>query len=270
MIFKCPINELKGFEKNKKVFIVRMDKLPSGGGNKIPRFHMYLNNLKNNKQVQVISNPGSHTFYSLTKLIEDYNIDKLFFLERKMKINQYNSKIQEIYKNNSKVNISTNYLPFLYIQYLYNKYIKKINSIGIGGHVSIIGNPYENIFTDVNNIINNNKAIHILPVASGNMLDCFLKSINKSNSKNHNFYGIMTGAIASRFFLKKKYSQNKFVKLFTPANIPYKSYIKENSEFKKLTNINLDPNHTIQVINLLGKIESNSSQIVLWITKPYS
>lgn len=253
-----------------KIKLVRLDLLDIAGGNKIPRFRELLRDKPNPQRVVVISNRGSHTFYTLSNL---FNNTKLIFLELPGRKDPYSMNLYRLYRTKSNVNLIKGNFLFLLIIELFYKLLfgRGTLFIGIGGHIKNPDKVYENNFLQaLESCKKNSKVCHIFPIASGNMLDSFIYTVNKHNIKNQYFIGVTTGSPLSIPLLKCKYRKYNNIELKRPNRYDYMDYVNKADEFNKKYSVILDPIHSIHILDALdSKTIREYSQIILWITNPY-
>ncbi len=266
----CPLE--KHFYK-REFYAKRMDLLPRGGGNKVPRFDNWFKNRGHIERVMSLSNPGSHTFHVLSHYLTDDpskpGAAELIALEQSMKVPRYSLQLKRQYDALDNVTSSTR--PFLIqlLIFLWHTYTgwNKTKTIGIGGHIHIQENPYEQIFTETLHTLPKGKIAHIFPVASGNMADCFLDII-KTKKLDHKLFCITTGAAITHYSLGLKYLFNRNMHLLPKKNADSATYQAAAAEFYKACAVRLDPVHTIQTALYIGDPMFDEYTVVIWITNP--
>jgi hypothetical protein len=229
----CPLE--KHFYKN-EIYVKRMDLLPRGGGNKVPRFDSWFKNQGHVNRVMCLSNPGSHTFHVLSHYLNtDTDLpgaDELIALEQSLDMPLYSLDLKKKYDKLSNVQSSTR--PFLIqlLIFLLHKWTgwNNTKTIGIGGHINIKENPYEKIFAETLAELPEGKTAHIFPVASGNMADCFLDIIEK-RELNHQLFCVTTGAAITKYTLSVKYNRNANINLLPKKRIDSEMYKKSRLIF---------------------------------------
>ncbi len=283
----CPLQQIpNGYGKYQNVFAKRLDLIKPGGGNKVFRFQQFFKEHKNIKTLVALSNPGAHTFHILQALIPSPSPVgegdiKFLFLEQEMPTNPYTEARRNLYLN--KEGIKVIQAPFwkLLLQFLYYKYFggSQYTTIGIGGHIDLKNsNPYESVFkecieqtpllTSPQRREEERQVIHLFPIASGNMADCFLALIPKEDQK-HYLAGVTTGGKRTFSYLNFKYGSNKNLSLYKPLEYSYKTYTEKAKLFYEKTNFYLDPTHTIHLLDVLDQeLLPKDASIVLWITCP--
>lgn len=288
----CPLQQIpNGWGKYPNVFAKRLDLIEPGGGNKVFRFQQFLKEHKNINTLVALSNPGAHTFHVLKALIPNLPKQvrdrhspsgegnmKLLFLEQTMATNSYTKARQDLYLN--KENIKVINAPFWQqlLRFLYYKYLggSKYTTIGIGGHIDLKNsNPYEEVFREIQahpptpsqREGEKRQVIHLFPIASGNMADCFLALTPKLT--NHRLAGVTTGGKRTFSYLNFKYRSNKNISLFRPLDYSYDAYKKKAQAFYDKSGFWLDPTHTIHLLDVLDQeLLPKDAAIVMWITCP--
>ncbi len=260
-----------------RLLLKREDLLIPAGGNKVRRFDAFFEKRGHLKAVMTLSNPGSHSFHVLTRYLkpgtEEAGCDHLYFLERNIRMSPYHKSRRQDYLFHTGVTV----IPGDIISLLSRQSDLRrqgVAQIGIGGQVSIHPNPYlavmEQCVGQLREAGIDTAVEHILPVASGNMADGFLKYIQDNRLKGQTLLAIMTGALPSRWMLRIKYFREEYLKLKLPVKIDYAAYKVLAHQFHEVTGVWLDPGHTIQFMPFLKKNSSlKGKTLVLWMTHPF-
>lgn len=279
MNYSCKLQEISGFSGMKRIYAKRVDLLQRGGGNKVPRFDAFFKKHGHLKKVVTLSNPGAHTFFILKNYLttdpDKPGAESFIFLERSMAANPYSQALSNEYLKDHRIKVYRKSFFKQFFIFLYYKFFKLgAKTVGIGGHIRLRENPYEALFLEAINQLkdltdNIKEVVHILPIASGNMAEAFLKTIEKHKITRHSLYGLMTGDRATFLFLRMKYFFNHNIRLFRPGIYDYDRYIKKAKFFYKYSNIWLDPVHTIHFTDILNDHFLQNKIVVLWITCPF-
>lgn len=261
----CPLQPIEnGWHGYSTVFAKRLDLV---GGNKGFRFMQFFKEHKNIKTLVALSNPGAHTFH----VLKDGKLNYLF-LEQEMETNPYTEARREIYLTQKNIQVIQSPFWQQMIRFFYYKYFgkKEYTTIGIGGHIDLKDtNPYEKVFrecceqlTSVSTI--GKKVIHLFPIASGNMADCFLQLLS-----DHQLAAVTTGGKRTFPYLQFKYRSRKNICLYKPLDYSYEEYKEKAKSFYNKSNFWLDPTHTIHLLDVLDQqLLPKEAIIVMWITCP--
>ncbi len=84
------------------------------------------------------------------------------------------------------------------------------------------------MFDSCTKALNGVSATHVMPVASGDMLQSFL---NNKQSRQHSFVGIMTGNLLTRPWLKFKFRHYDNVILKNRVEINERDYLVDGQRF---------------------------------------
>lgn len=251
------------------VDLYRLDQLPFGGGNKVPRFIEFFSNNEKIKTLVAMSDMGAHTFNALIEFYENqgiHQIEKMIFLENTIGMTDYQEAIRQRYQSHPAVKVHSGSTWKMFVLYAYYKCMRRCTVLGIGGHVKVKAPFFGMIFKDCLIKLPVSKVLHILPVSSGDMLKEFLKV---ADSEHHRFIGIMTGNPLSRLLLKYQFRHYKNVRLIKPKLISEEQYIKFGKKFYKETGISLDPVHSIQSMYLGNHLRRlHKENVVIWMTQP--
>jgi hypothetical protein len=267
----CPLQKIEGeWSGYSKLFAKRLDLV---GGNKGFRFQQFFKEHPRIETLVALSNPGAHTFH----VLQTDSKMQFLFLEQQMTANPYTEARRSLYLNQE--NIKVIQAPFWQqlLRFLYYKYFGgiKYSAICIGGHIDLKdANPYEDVFKECCEQISlfysqpkgvdAKEVIHLFPIASGNMADCFL-AIHTDNK----FVAVTTGGKRTFSYLNFKYRSTKNISLHKPLDYSYEVYKEKAKVFYDKSNFWLDPTHTIHLLDLLDQeLLPKDAIIVMWITCP--
>jgi len=261
-----------------RLFIKCENTLPFGGGNKIRRLLCWLDENKQAEEIHLASDYGAHSFLVLSNILchENYRHLVATFWERKNStFITYREHIRKKYLNNKSI-VLKNFNHTFYGKYILTslRNNKKI-LFSLGGKVPIRNNSYAKAISEcISQLrqkgITNSRVWHLLPLASGMMADELFQYLHASAHTNHTIIGLLTGEHALRPILKMKYYYSKIHAINTHI-MPHKQYDSLADSFYKLSNIILDPLHTIYLWEYLEKkspLMKKNDIVVMWLTHP--
>lgn len=255
------------------VYAMREDLQQPGGGNKVRRFRVFLDNRKDARRIIAISDPGSHTFYVLSKLRSSYpHVTEWIFLERKSPMTAYQQENRRQYLNKSNISVIT--ASFL-AQFMRKEMYRMRNTpgtyiLGIGGTTKDENNMAEKAFHECESQLSGagyHTVNHVLPAASGQMLQGLYQGAKRSPSR-HTFTAVFTGAGILRYRLQWKWRKIQDISILHPASSRAEIQ-KTMDDFYVETAIQLDPIHTGRAVHSWLQIRYRNIPTVLWITNPY-
>lgn len=278
MKITCPLQLLHDPTFDTKVYLKRLDLLPWGGGNKVPRFDAFFREKGPLQRVAVMSDPGSHSFHILSHYLEregEAGAASLLFLERRRPMTPYQAELRRRYLNRPEIRVipGNQWIHLLRTLYYHTLKDPPVHVMGMGGHVRTKENPYESLFSEcVDQLAGDERSTeitHLFPIASGNMADGFLEVIRRKQWTNHRLWGVMTGDPLTRPWLRLRFRKEKTLTLIRSESLNEASYWHRARKFYDDTGIWPDPTHTIHLLNTLDKkMVQNSGVIIVWITQP--
>lgn len=265
-----------------RIFLKREDLLPYGGGNKVRRFLSWWEENPHVNRLGVLSDRGSHTFWTLAQMLEGpfkkSPLRSLVFFERRRAANPYVERLRQSYLNHPDIQVRTGRFLWLFSQYLKMKYFSRRNTatLGIGGQVpkpdACYGEAMEECVGQLAAAGAGKCRIwHLFPVASGNMAKSFLHYFRKKNLENHRILGILTGPRPARFWVRMKFLFEKRILLKRRKRVTWRRYQRAALDCHKSTGIWMDPRHAICAWRALARLPEEVSfndVIVLWVTCP--
>lgn len=267
------------------VFLKREDLLPFGGGNKVRRLLCWLDEQvragRPPGRVAALSDQGSHTFGVLSRMAAEGRtpIRSLLFWERATPPTPYSRRIREGYLHRPDVVVQPGSLPGLLLRCASSRLFKRseVAVLGIGGSVRTVAQPYRGVFAECREQLGGQgkgraRTWHVLPVASGNMADDFLRSIREGGRHNHRLVGVLTGPLPSRLLMRLHYGRERKMTLLRMPLLAWQQYLEAAAEFFGRTGVWLDPNHAIHAARALARLKCSAGPddaIVLWVTCPF-
>ncbi len=251
------------------VILARMDLLPFGGGSKIPRFSAWLDQHPYAKRLALLSDPGSHSFVSLARLLKDRNLSATFF-ERKVPLNPYTQANRNCYLDNPAIQVRSLRNAATGMVLLSTFFDKQTVWLGPGGYVKGYGQVYETFWHQAElhlKALGLNQATHLLAVASANTLDSLLTYYLNAGTQP-SVAGVLTGTPHLRGWLRRRFKAVRSVQFFVPQQLTWDQYQQASQLFWKKSGVWLDPLHTIQLSELLPRLPPTTSAAVLWVTCP--
>lgn len=275
---------IEGFLK--KVWFVRLDLLPYGGGNKVIRIMAWLKKRHWPDHIFAMSDAGSNTFLTLLNLMEseEFGIEQLTLLSRGEPVGDYAKTIQSRLLKHPKIMVINNVTFVLWLRLLFLKLTHKA-VLPIGGGTNAGAVLDQAVFEKVQANISSQSDtagsifIHTLPVASGSLLMAFSLGASKiqgqTNDQNRLLLkGIYTGTAPGLFYYWKK------LRFIGRADLQKSSITAQSNSVKLKVNspacefLSLDPVHMLPSFlclqNSLGapSKKTDSYSQVVWVTSP--
>ncbi len=251
------------------VILARMDLLPFGGGSKIPRFTAWLDQHPQATRFALLSDPGSHSFVSLARLLKGRNLSATFF-ERDVPLNPYTQANRAFYLDNPAIQVRSLKKPSAGLAVLSTLFEKHTVWFGPGGHVKGYGHVYDNFWHKAEEhlqALGLPNATHLLAVASADTLESFLTYHQQAGNAPH-VAGVLTGHPRLRGWLTRRFKAHRRVQLFLPRHLTWEEYQQAAHQFWQKSGVWLDPLHTIQLSELLPRLPPTTSAAVLWVSCP--
>lgn len=265
-----------------RLFLKREDLLPYGGGNKVRRFVQWFEKNPAVRRVAVLSDRGSHTFWTLAQMLEGplrkSALNNFVFLERRRRPNPYIERLRQGYSPHPQIEVRTGRFLWLWLQYLEMKFFsgKGTRTLGMGGSIRNADAAYAAAMEDcVKQLaeagVDGKRVWHVFPIASGNMADSFLRTFRKANLNEHRIFGILTGARPARLWMKLKYRFEPRILIKKRRRVTWRRYERAARHCYQLTGIWLDPRHTVCAWRALTRMPAEITAedvIVFWVTSP--
>ncbi len=255
---------------NRGQSLYRLDQLPYGGGNKIPRLVEFFHRYKAINTLVAMSDEGAHTFNALRVIYKKSSqINQMIFLENQVPQSAYQRKIKTSYMNTPGIRRIKGPTWMMFLIYQYYRHISGAVTLGIGGHVAISAPYFQNMLEDCESHMPPGTKVvhHILPVSSGDMLQQFLGT--PVGDYERIYHCIMTGNPLTKPLLKVRFRRHKEVFLTDPRLMTEKEYEAFGRQFYNTTEVSLDPVHSLQTVLKAERITHHPHHhTVLWMTQP--
>ncbi|NNM66943.1 MAG: hypothetical protein HKM06_02900 [Spirochaetales bacterium] len=244
----------------------------------MPRFESWFARHPEVKRVVLLSDPGSHSMTTLSRMLSNYSATAVF-LEIHKTLNPYTALARSRYLENPRVTVRQASLARqLWRHANYALKARDTGTLGWGGQLSGAQESYDPLWAECRQQLGRKADAprwHLFPVASGNMVDAFLSFCDRTGWPHQKVWGLMTGPAVSRTWLKWKYRNESRIRLTTTRPLPYTRYLAEAEVFLSKTGVTLDPLHSIYCALALRQKalpyemeESLHGGIVFWITCP--
>lgn len=243
-----------------RFFLKREDLLPFGGGNKVRRLMHWRKAHPQCRELTVLSDYGSHTFYSLSQMAPAF--DSLTFYERRCPSTPYREAVRKRYVDVPGVRIIQGSLPELWLHSQRDRRPR----LGIGGSLPSSAMAYRDpmracIEQLTRMRIEGPSVLHVFPIATGTMADGFLQELKVQPGAQHTLVGVLTGHPLTRPWLRLRYLREPLLQL---VRAPRPLAAPQHGVF-------LDPNHGIYawqaLLHLVPTLQENSI-VIFWITAP--
>jgi hypothetical protein len=258
-------------------YVVREDLVPFGGGNKVRRYLSWLKENPTVSEIHILSNPGMHSLLSICTILKDMNFHhiKLFLWELNVKLTEYTRLVRQRCLESGAIILSSRNSFFTLVRFLYYKFKRKANCLySIGGKVELVQRAYAEAIDQCLQQIplcesQQKEFIHVLPCASGMMVDDFLSYFKKNNITNHSIIACATGPYLPSLLLKIRFF---FVRQIHVFSKPILSQEIINSIVGRVSDhygLKIDPIHGVFAWQLLLQfldVDRKNSSYIFWCT----
>lgn len=250
-----------------RLFMKREDLLPYGGGNKVRRLLHWRESHPTCRELTVLSDYGSHTFYTLSRMASAF--DALIFYERRCATTPYRDAMHQAYSYAPGISIVQGSLGELWLR----SQADRRPRLGIGGNMPSAAVAYREPMRDCVQQLHHQGVVgvpivHIFPIASGTMADGFLQELAVcAPATGHSLIGVLTGHPLARPWLRLRYARQPLMRLLPsdPQNVG------QVAGQRAVGGAHLDPNHGLYawhaLLRLLPKLRKDSVA-VFWVTSP--
>lgn len=259
-----------GIPAHVELYLKREDQLSFGGGNKVRRLLHWKTMHPHLQRVGVLSDRGSHTFYCLSRMAEQFAYITLY--ERACEATPYRETLREVYQSTPGVQVIEGSLPLLWLR----SQQEGECLLGIGGALPECADAYRAPMEECLDQLayegkNHLLTWHVFPIASGTMADGFLQVFRERGLHNHRICGVLTGHTLSKPWLHWRYRMQLNVCLWRTSPLSWVGYRDLAREMHESTGLWVDPNHGIYSWSILPELCASMTRenvLIYWVTSP--
>ena len=262
------------------VCLVRMDKLPYGGGNKVPRMLAWLAQQHWPNEIVAMSDAGSHTFLTLLHLLnsQEMGVTRLTLLSRGLPSSPYAQAIDQLINKHPRITVIRGSSAALWARLQMAKLMG--GAVLPVGAATPAGDVIHHQIADyvVKQVAQHDRrqAIHLLPVSSGVMLAA-LAQRSATIDAQQSWHGLYTGTAPKVYYYYQKWllqRQRRSVVLERGVRLTWGQVERLKLAFKQHTCAVIDPVHMAACLAWLegprkrvNSLEKNTT-LVVWVTCP--
>ncbi len=263
----------------RQVVLKREDLLAHGGGNKVHRYDSLFTRIGRVRRLVALSEPGAHSLRALVHYLvgpdDRQGAESLLLLETRRPLTPYARRLQAQYLDRAGVEVQRGPLWLQLLRLSWYRLVGRFSgtrTVGVGGHVSLRPGVFGEVLSGCRQQLDeaglNGPAVHVFPIASGQMASGFLDRLHSTRSDDR-LAAVTTGPGISRLWLRLRHAFSRRMTLHPARPFDDAGYRALATRFHTRTGVWLDPRHTIQLAALLedARLPAEATP-VLWITCP--